>query len=237
MKTTCAGLVLGLLACVGVFAGCRGETLDVGSAPEAAAGDASGAPETWTGYIESFQLPSGGGDVTLTLSGPAAGTLVFGSGSPAPPTDASKGWPDGYRNDAAGKPVEGFAFALVDGHRTGERLTFSIAMHEPWKAWCELQTEVHPAETPWGDAYNCVPNTGTRTGAAGACGYGDGDGGIVPMECGKLELCAAHVCRCTAAGCTVDLARSPKKAFDIALAGDRASGTTPFGTIRLARRP
>ena len=98
-----------------------------------------------------------------------------------------------------------------------------IATREVFKAWCELQTAIYSGGPSAPDSWSCLPNWGYS--CCGTCTQPNPDTKeIVTRDCGKLYLCVVRpVCQCTATKCTTR--PDGDTAFDIALAGDDASGS------------
>jgi hypothetical protein len=204
-----------------------------------------GASESWTGYIENRTFASGSDVLTLKFatdaSGAVAGTIVFGKGSAPPPaTDPNVGYPPDLVTSsavgpgpglAAGYIAEGFPYAFDGGSLATHRLRFAANLSQIWAGWCALQTPASDG-SGW-----CLPSWG---------GMVSGDGKMcaqlnpqtqkyVPVDCGKLFLCASPLtpCACTATACALSDAGGGAAAFDVFLTGDAASGSVQmpsFGT-------
>jgi hypothetical protein len=220
-----------------------------GSASGSSAGSSSagsvplGPAWIYKGYIENFMFASGSDTVVMNLQFPADGTVTgnvyFGDGPPlVPPTNPEVGYPIGATQDAPGASVEGFAFTVLGGKDDSGRVTLQIDPREMFKKWCELQTSYpfYNPTTPAADGgavggglvgYGCLPNDGFATSSTGACSLSPADGGVVPVDCGKLRLCLQDrsTCDCTATACTVDLVTSTTHTFDMQQTGDALSGS------------
>jgi hypothetical protein len=204
-------------------------------------GDASllGALETWTGYLENFQFPSGSDAVKLSFAtdptGVVVGTLTFGAGSPPPAaTDPDANYPPGPTQIGTTTVVEGFPYTIARGTLETSRLRFTIWETEVWTGWCALQTQ-YPGSI-W-----CVPNVGIYTeNSDGKCSYQSVPGGqVTELNCTKVALCGSAVCACAAGSCTVSFYGNIE--FDMALSINGASGsiTGQLGdhNIRLTQNP
>jgi len=193
---------------------------------------------TWTGYIESYKFPSGSDALKMVLTGlpdgTVTGTLILGNKpAPPPPTNPEVGYPPDLR--PLGGPSatgtfwgEGFVHTVLVGKLTGKRLTFKISNVEVFKAWCELQTVIYDGGPSALDTWWCLPNWGYS-----CCGSTPAEctqtnpatKEVVLRDCGKLYLCAVQrVCNCTATKCSTY--PDGNVSFDIAIAGDDASGST-----------
>ncbi len=215
------------------FVACTGGSLDLGSSdastpPQSDGGSGVGTTR-WTGYLENYKLPSGSDAIVLEItSGNAAdlaGTVVLGSRVLPPATDPNVGYPPGYTGMGQSFAGEGFAYHLRNGVRTEGRLVFGLDEIDLWGGWCALQTpyEVGPAH------YECLPNTGTE-GVNDKCFLHFDDGGVSPIDCGKMSLCTmTRPCACTSNGCTLGDSRGTvgltTLSFDLVIAGDAANGT------------
>lgn len=113
---------------------------------------------------------------------------------------------------------------MLLGNLAGKRLTFSISTREVFKAWCELQTTIYDGGPSAPDHWSCLPNWGFSSGSV-CTQTNPVTKEVVPRDCGKLYLCAmSMVCQCTATKCTTRV--DGDVSFDIALAGDEATGST-----------
>jgi hypothetical protein len=204
-------------------------------------GLATGAGEqSWTGSIESHTFYSGSNALALTFATDAQdvvkGTIVFGMGTPsAPATDPDVGYPPDLLSStgfAPGVPfvgaayvAEGYPYAFDGGSLSAQRLQIKIDMGQLWDGWCALQT-------PQTDgSKGCLPN-GEPTFDSLGCTLASSDTGqSVPVDCGKLDLCATpSQCACTSAGC-VSAGDGENIFLNLVVTGDTASGTfTQFGT-------
>ena len=217
----------------------------VPSGPTITAGDQpftspAGTGEVWTGYFESFQLPSGSDGLRLSFARDASGaetlTVVVGANvAPAAPQDPTQAWPD--PNEAPvtfkGQAVvaEGFSYPAHEVRWQGSRLTFKLDSAEAWGAWCGIQASF-PVDAPPG-GYNCVPGPGggLSTDAQGNCVADDtmpGRGPYGPhvvtiVSCAQLVLCSPLYCACNATGCGPTPTHN--LAFDITFADGLASGS------------
>lgn len=185
---------------------------------------------TWKGYVENHQFEDGSDALKMTLASVTAsvsGQVTLGDSPPLPPpSDPNVGYPPGVSGGGPGgwqKVYPGFAYSLLEASFDGQRLQAKIALAEPFKQWCELQTsyvdEVNPG------MYACLPNWG-GAGSNGACFQENPKTGQkVSVDCGKFELCAlgGSPCKCSASGCTAELTAGIK--FDIVLAPPKADGS------------
>jgi hypothetical protein len=215
-----------------VFVACTSRSLDLGtsdaSAPAPSDGASAAATGRWTGYLENYKLPSGSDAVVIeTTSGNGSelnGTVVFGARVLPPATDPDVGYPPGYGAgliSPVGFAGEGFAYHLQGGTLLDARLKFQLAGDELWGGWCGLQTpyEIAPGH------YGCLPNTGTEL-LNNQCFLHFEDGGVSPIDCGKMTLCGAlgsTPCKCTMTSCAADMFST--LSFDLVVAGDVANGT------------
>lgn len=205
-------------------------------------GDVSplGATQTWTGYLENFQFPSGSDAVKLSFAtGPTGdvvvGAVTFGMGNPPPPaTDPDANYPPGATQIGTATVVEGFPYTIARGTLTASRLRFTIWETEVWSSWCALQTP-SPGSS-W-----CLPNSGIyNEDANGMCSYQTSPGAqATPVNCTKVALCTSGVCACANGGCTESFYASVE--FDMALSLNGADGsiTGQIGdhNIRLTQSP
>jgi hypothetical protein len=217
-----------ILPFAGLLAGCRGEVLQL--APDGGSSNSTSElafTGKWTGYIESYVLPSGSSTLTMNFvkqpDGTITGTVTFGD-APAPPpaTDPNVGYPPSSgATPLTPASIEGFPYTARDVSFDGPRVRLGISTLELWKGWCELQTSVQLMEQIAGmPVYGCVPS-GFATDSSGVC-YGNG--APQPIDCGKAALCTALTCDCTPTSCTV--ARSTSDVtFDMQLTGTRMDGT------------
>jgi hypothetical protein len=234
--------------------GCGGHTLDVGSTDGGSgAGDLGGdagaggpAGPVWNGTLENAQLSDGSNRLTMTLAvaadGDATGTLLLGDGARLqPPTDPDVGYPPGAEfSELPGGGLgffEGFPYTMLDGHRTGSRLTFRVAEVELWTRWCSLQTsyvvmtipkEANMDGGPW---YACTPTFGFGSGPTG-CLRTDPSStpelqtADIPIDCGKAGLCNSYACDCSATGCSAQSTSIGNDlSFDLTITGTNADGT------------
>ena len=123
------------------------------------------ASQSWTGYIENYQFPSGSDLLNITFASDAAGNMVgtvtLGTGTPPPPaTDPNVGYPasveamlvSGGATGIVGYLAEGFAYPIVNGTLTTNRMRFDVNRNDLWQSWCALET---PAVDGSG---RCTPN-------------------------------------------------------------------------------
>ena len=199
------------------------------SIPDAATIGPLGPSQSWTGYIENYQFIYGSENIRFTFAtdstGQVVGTAVLGSGSPpAPATDPNVEYPPGLT--AQGGPgvawVQGFAYSMLDGSLTSNRLRFTLHDYELWSGWCALQT-------PMDDSGMCLPN-GSATCTNGKCTITSLANGqqITNVDSGKLVLCTAdEVCLCSTTTCVANLwGIGPTASFDMVISGTDASGST-----------
>jgi hypothetical protein len=208
------------------------------SAGSSSTGSGSNSPvSVYKGYIESFMFASGSDTVVMNLQfpgdGTVTGTVYFGDGPPlAPPTNPDVGYPVGVDYGVSSVSIEGFAFTVLDGKDDNGRVTLQIDQSELFKKWCELQTTIYPLYNWPAPAdggilgYGCLPNDGYQISATGVCSLTPADAGLIPVDCGKLNLCeGAGVCNCTATACTVDLVTTSANTFDMQLTGNELNGS------------
>jgi hypothetical protein len=266
MKSTPAAFLLVAVAA------CHGPTLDLGEGDEAgrpivSPGDDGGScgdsrlrgtgvasfEGTWSGYAQTFQLPSGSDALTLVFKqqgdGTLAGTLTFGT-RPAPPpaTDRDASYPPSQgQNPLNLASIEGVPYSTLHANVSpnGTRLQFDINTLELWQGWCALQTP-HSVVTGFTGsgtltAYECGPSgpyNSYEMGRDGGCWWYDdsspdpsfvSDAGTVPVACGMAVLCTQQVCTCTATSCDIDMCQTNVH-FDLQLTGSTLQGsaaTTP----------
>jgi hypothetical protein len=245
-----------------VLAACGGEKVDLGgvdgggtaegggegSGSSGGSGGGSGGSGsspldgTWTGYIESFMLPSGSDVVSMTFanqgSGPITGTVTFGTQpAPAPPTNPSVGYPTSIN---WGMPVhgflgEGFVYTAQQIAIESPRVQLGVVSRELWKAWCALQPQAYGwANDGGGPPYGCLPNWGCGSSETGAgCFLTSPMNQMVTVDCGLMALCfmggcggggEGAVCLCSATSCAVDMTM-PDISFDMQLASDQLNGS------------
>jgi hypothetical protein len=198
-----------------------------------------GPVQSWTGYVENYQFPSGSDTIRFSFasdpSGQVVGHVIFGSGnSPPPATDPDVGYPD-EKDTGLYSQVEGFPYTMVDGNFAANRLRFTFQGFEPWTGWCALQT---PALQPPNDSgvYLCIPGwNGLMDPNSNYCALSNPNGGTMVVDCAKMELCMRPVCICSATSCRVTLPEdlwppsgdsiAPTASFDLALSGSSASGS------------
>jgi hypothetical protein len=191
-----------------------------------------GPSQSWTGYAENHQFNSGSDQIKLTFAtdanGVAAGTVVFGMGTPPPPaTDPNVGYPpSNYYQSAyggfSGQLVEAYPYQFDGGSFDGSRLKLSVELGQLWSGWCALQTPPVPSD-PF---HGCLPAWPTGIDGDGRCYQ------VVPVthahmyyDCGKLLLCeSAGACECSASGCTYSTDNGTQ-ALDMFMSGDTLSGS------------
>lgn len=175
-----------------------------------------------------YQFPSGSSEIRLVLED-NSGAITFGAGSP-PEIDRRVGYPPHW--DYTGEPLhisswlpplEGFAYTLFLQSDIDTPLNFAdfgfplerdgvVRLHylqnEFASSWCGQQV---PRPYTWSDGsveYFCGEDTtgGARLEAEGLitpCF----DLNNVPIDCGKLYLCATspvRVCECTRSSCSIN---------------------------------
>jgi hypothetical protein len=195
-------------------------------------GDRAG--EVWTGYIESWSLPSGSDRVRIVFdsapaTGPRTGIVVFGEAAgPPPATDPNVGYPVGARLDFGTPIVEGFEYHFDDGIVEPSRIRLAAHLGELYSTWCALQYPVPYDET--GESFGCLPNSATISGDM--CAYQPfGMGDFIAIDCGRLALCQyGAACACTASECVA--AGGGLVPFDFHVTGDEATGTVDVGGLR-----
>lgn len=233
-------LTVPALVALALFA-CDGETLTVGDS-STGIGSADSGDVVWRGYVENFQFPSGSDRVTVTFHPDGSGSIAFGDAAPPPPaTDPDVASPVVPYDDPDKRPavVEGFVFTLQKLLTDGERRTFSFIPDEAWAGWCSLQKKTYPWFAQDGTliTYLCTPDGLWETDQTG-CTYVDQDAGTRTLfECGKANRCTSSKCECDAAGCSFSAERHASYKFDLVFEDQRASGSSPYGFLRLTRSP
>jgi hypothetical protein len=191
-----------------------------------------GPVQSWSGWVENYQFPSGSDALKLSFavdeSGNVVGHITMGSGTPpAPATDPNVGYPPGFTLGSMLPAWEGFPFTMLDGRSTTNRLRFTINTSEPWAGWCALQT-------PMDDTGMCLPNWGgSMDPSTNHCEMYSSDSPpkTITVDCGKMELCNhMMVCTCSATSCWLNAnGVGSGQTFDMAIAGDIASGSGIVG--------
>jgi hypothetical protein len=217
---------------------------DATSAGVSEAGIATGPAQSWTGWVENYQFPSGSDAIKLSFTSDSAGQIVghviLGSGTPPPPaTDPNVGYPLGFNGQGfLSSTIEGFWFSMVAGSYTGNRLSFGMDETELWAGWCALQTP------PVDGSARCLPSWGGFMDSDGThCGQTGPNGETIIVDCGKLALCSdisllgGGVCSCTPTGCSYRQDDGETMHFDLAVSGGIASGGSPFGNVHLTKDP
>jgi hypothetical protein len=190
-----------------------------------------GPSQSWTGYAENFQFPSGSDAIKFSFaydpSGQVVGQVILGIGTPPPPaTDPNVGYPPGYNGfKVLFADTEGFPFSVVGGSFASHRLRFAIEGTEFWASWCALQTP--PADGSDG----CLPNSVSSTVGDYSCSITTANGKTTAVDCTKWYLCegevassSASVCLCTPTGCIPRPGRDTAS-FDMFISDDTASGS------------
>jgi len=194
-----------------------------------------GGTASWTGYIENYQFFSGSDAVRISFAADAAGrltgTVILGNGTPpVAATDPNVGYPPDLVSQHGGFDLappsyvaEGYPYTMKNGTLSGQRLQFCVSLGELWKGWCALQT-------PAGSSGACVMNTGFMVDPSGTCALRNPATNQydMPVDCGKLMLCASGVCLCNAAtaSCAVNDGDVQLR-FDVTMTTDgRADGST-----------
>ncbi len=205
---------------------------------DAGASGTLGPVQSWTGWVENYQFPSGSDVIKFSFAsdsaGQVVGQVVFGVGTPPPPaTDPNVGYPD--ENDTgAYTQMEGFPYSMVTTSYTPSRLRFTIQENEPWTGWCALQTPMFDGDTTCLPAWNGMLDPNNNY-----CALFNPNGETLVVDCGKFNLCP-RVCICSAASCRVKLPEDttspfdPSPAartvsFDLALSGSIGSGSVVGG--------
>jgi hypothetical protein len=161
--------------------------------------------------------------------GGVCGTLRWSEGElPPAPRNPDVGWPDDARLGFGGGAAffqEGASYTLLDGVMRGSAVRFRISAHEPWGAWCALQT---PYYAPGSDSYQCMPDylSLSQSSSARTCVLTRPDGSPLQIEVGKCGLCTSPVCSCNASECAANPNDSSASSlsFDLSISGERASG-------------
>jgi hypothetical protein len=188
----------------------------------------------WTGYIESYVLPSGSTTLSMDFvqqpDGTVTGTVTFGD-APAPPpaTDPNAGYPPNSGSmPLTPASIEGFPYSATHVSFDGPRVRLGISTLELWKGWCGLQTsaDLMIQSSDGHVTYGCEPRGYGTDLSSGLCYTNRSpDGGTSqPVDCGKAALCSYQTCDCTATSCTIDRS-TPDITFDMQLAGSRLDGT------------
>jgi hypothetical protein len=195
-----------------------------------------GTPQGWTGYIENHMFLSGSDAIVLKFAtdakGVVAGSIIFGMGTPPPPaTDPNVGYPSNLLADAntrgpglaIGFVAEGYSYAFDGGSFDVHRLRFTVSFTQLWTGWCALQTPASDG-SGW-----CLPSWGSMSNRmANTCAQLDPKTKqAVPVECGKLFLCASPsaVCACGANTCDVSTGSIDAAMFDVFLTDGTGSGS------------
>jgi hypothetical protein len=217
------------------------------SCDEATSALSAQAQGKWTGYVENYSaLASGADSLALAFDvapdGTLAGHVTFGDAAPPPPaTDPNREWPpglnDGTSETAPGLPIEGFAYEAHDIKWEARRLRFWVALSEPWKPWCELQTsydwngprstgsldpdagagptagptDAGPPPASPSHEWRCEPNV-FQANDDGTCTVFDQSNPSNPAKvvaCANPVLCQSpgFPCLCNATGCTAGTSR------------------------------
>jgi hypothetical protein len=194
-----------------------------------------GASQSWTGYVENYQFPSGSDLINITFASDAAGnmvgTITLGTGTPPPPaTDPNVGYPatveamlaNGGGTGLVGYVAEGFAYPLVNGTLTTNRMRFDVNRYDLWQSWCALET---PAVDGSG---RCTPNWESEsTGSTEdvVCNFiNPANGQLVPIDCGKQIICGIGTCACGTNSCAPGQNDEPLS-FDLSITNERADGS------------
>ncbi|HEY3498101.1 MAG TPA: hypothetical protein VGK73_25555 [Polyangiaceae bacterium] len=203
----------------------------------------------WVGYVQAYDFESGSDQVELTLDATGTGTIVLGSGTPPPPaTNPDIGYPEGHPLTIATSswndfvPWEGYEYPVHDTQVVDRRVQFEFHLTELFEGWCALQT---PYPTTVGGEFACLPNGGISAMGEGNCFLRpNGSNERVPVDCGKLALCASQgfrVCTCDAETCRAAGHAGPLGTLDGRLEadGNELTGTVTLGneslTIHLVR--
>ena len=203
-----------------------------------------GVAGSWTGYFEVLTLPSGSDAISIELGQNAGGDneirVVVGAGSvPSPPTVAASYWPP-RRAGQFDTPryIEGYPYVAHLVQWQGKRLRFSLAPHEPWQAWCQLQ----PSFPYGGGQYGCAVNEpqGTACECPGAPSLGTCHAigsTVATSTCAQMDTCTSRVCACDAAECIADPGRDwPFDiTFDSATSAAGATSNVLTATLRLMK--
>jgi hypothetical protein len=201
------------------------------SSPDAGVIGQPGPSQSWTGYVENYQFPSGSDVIRFTVaadsSGQVVGTTFLGNGTPpAPATDPNVGYPPDFATAeiyTSGYWVEGFAYSMANGKLSSGRLRFSAQSNGLWSEWCALQTPVEGSSgcvRNWQTSCNTIAQSCSQTNPA--------DGQSIIVDWGKFQLCgmSSSVCLCSTTACIADLSAGGTLDFDLALSGTDASGST-----------
>jgi hypothetical protein len=208
----------------------------VSNTPDARVLGEMGTLQSWTGYLESYQLSIGSDTVRLSFandsSGQVTGTVTFGEGTPPPPaTDPTVGYPPGVADVGMSgllwAPLPGFPYSIVAGSYASGRLRIGIDILELWAGWCAMQTQ-GPDGSP-----NCGPNGFSATYSGGTDGQPcvvsvtTNGGKKLQYDCGWFRICvdAPTICLCSPAGCSANWTPGGSITFDMFLVGDTASGS------------
>jgi hypothetical protein len=207
--------------------------------PIAATGDFASLVGTWTGYVESYQFPSGSDAIVLSFSAPSggspSGTIVFGQGSPPPPpTDGDAGYsPNGAMGNAIPTSItEGFVYTVLSSSFDGSRLRLGVESREPYSPWCALQTSYSWSANAC--TFGCLPNWpamgGASPSATSILDNPDGGPNLV-VSTGQFTLCEFPygVCDCDPTSCTVRLDQ-PNWTFDMQFTSGHLDGSGVLGT-------
>jgi hypothetical protein len=199
----------------------------VGEAEDPLAPAVNGAPAV-------YHFPSGATQIHLDYNpakrsrSEANGTLYFGADAPPPPpSNFDVGYPEGvnyFENGLTAQtlpPLEGFRYTLTAKGGSGvEWLTdadvsdgvfrFYVSQNEVFQDWCAAQPSLPLLD---GRTYTCVGTQGYGASTDG-CEMvqpglpADGVNPMIPVDCGKLFLCAGlptPLCQCNTQSCTANV--------------------------------
>lgn len=234
----------------GALSGSTGGAAGAGGGSTGAVGGSTGAAglkagplgpsQSWTGYVEQINFPSGSDQIKLTFAsdanGVVAGTVVFGEGSPPPPaTDPDVGYPAGVGSDGAGGapgtvPFEGYPYTFDGGTLDAHRLRFTVNLSQLWAGWCALQTQASDGSS------GCVPNWSSVSDGHSCWLIDPKTDTKVAYDCGKVMLCSpVGQCSCTASGCTFTQTGTLWATFDVFSSGDTMSGSALGVNVHFVR--
>jgi hypothetical protein len=198
-----------------------------------------GASQSWTGYVENYQFPSGSDLISITFASDAAGNMVgtvtMGTGTPPPlATDPNVGYPPIVTTlsqnalasfGPAQYVAEGFGYPMDDGILLADRMRIDVNLYDLWQSWCALETP------PVDGSGFCVPDwsgidSQSTSGQAICSLINPANNQPVQVDCGKELLCQAAICACNANSCTARQgSNSGKLSFDLSITNERADGS------------
>ncbi len=195
---------------------------------------------TWVGYLESYT--AGDDQIQVVISEePTEAVLVFGDRPPPPPpTSGKSGYPSDFPITSYALPLApygGFRYSLRAVELDADRVRFSLASNELWRAWCPLQESFAGGGV---SGCGCLPNWVIHAGPGSCAVEEPTTKQLVPVFCAQVGLCMWQVCECSVSGCRADEIEDVR--FDLSAQGDELQGGMVSGwwgdyTVRLKRAP